>query len=766
MVVPMICRCGEVFEPSRKGQHCAPRHNKCRSSSWRAEGNNTHTQRRGATEFIGIDGENAKTYCRRCDCQRFQSDTKCCACRHHYDDHAFPYVLLFCGADSIEDPQGLGWEEVFSFLYGHFQQGRRQAFVTFFGTYDFGQWIKGISEQKAHKLLRPDHRKNGYGNWSVDLKGVNGWWEVAIMPDTRFSIRPACGCRDAKATWSQKGKKSCKPVCTHKGREWMHIGDVGPFFQASFLKTIDPAEWVGEAPCSFAEYNKISEGKSRRADAQLDHAMRAYCGLEVTVLARLMGLVERGLEELGVRLGPSQWYGPGPIAAAWLSARGHVYNRSRVREMRDHDDNLDEVFCAAYASYFGPWFEMPAHGNIPALYEYDLASAFPAEVAMLPCVVHATWEPTKTFDPTDTALLYCRMKGRDAHLGVHLHRHDGVRVCRPHETTGWIWSHELAASQRAGLVDEIEVLDGWRMAAPCPDVAQPLAEVNELYQLRLRATKGSPLGRAIKLVLNSIYGKLCQQVGSSPWQNMVWASLVTAGVRVQILDAIAAHPLRSAGVYMIASDAVYFSEPHPDLPTDKVDEPLLGSWEPELQKDVCLYKPGVWWSGEATKTRGFKRGDLESRKAAAERAYDGLAERLRDAGEPLELGQRDWPRLRLPVAFAVTGWKVALLRNKWASCGETETRTLHELTAWPAKRGDLVLSDQGMAGSFASPVGARSGLAWWDPVAEVIRTGVPAGGGKSTPFNAVRVHNADVLDTLGETPDGGAKLLIREGLGL
>jgi hypothetical protein len=133
-----------------------------------------------------------------------------------------------------------------------------------------------------------------------------------------------------------------------------------------------------------------------------------------------------------------------------------------------------------------------------------------------------------------------------------LHRQPNGRVFRPRLTEGWYWLHELEAAKRAGLIRTID-WNAWRAYVPC-DCPKPLRSLADLYQKRLEVGKDTPSGIALKLMYNSCYGKMAQSVGQPKYANAVYASLITAGCRCMILDAIASHPLRTEAVLMIATD--------------------------------------------------------------------------------------------------------------------------------------------------------------------------------------------------------------------
>jgi hypothetical protein len=359
----------------------------------------------------------------------------------------------------------------------------------------------------------------------------------------------------------------------------MHICDVGAFFQMSFLSVIHPGQYADDPAgpvCTEAEYAAIAAGKASRADAALDDDMRRYNQLENEVLARVMVRLADGFRSLGVRLARSQWYGPGAASARWLSIKS-APRRSTVEQVTP-----PAVLHAAMAAYVGGWFEVFMHGQIPGVsYEYDINSAYPAQIAQLPCLEHGTWrhDRRKTLHPLapgELRLVHVPpggIEGSDPHIGAMLHRQRDDSIVRPQVTGGWFWQHEIEAATRAGLIDRVRTDQGWTYR-PC-DCPCPIEGIADLYKYRVGVGKTSPAGKAAKLVMNSVYGKFAQGVGARPFGNYLYASLITAGCRTQILDAIATHPGGTAAVVMVATDAVFFTSPHPTLP---LSESALGRW--------------------------------------------------------------------------------------------------------------------------------------------------------------------------------------------
>jgi hypothetical protein len=583
-------------------------------------------------EFVGVDGEGITL-----------------------PDGTHRYVLLGIDDKQISNPLGLAWHECFQFLWDNRRKNSRPtAYVGFFLGYDFTQMFRTLREHPARMLLtkqgqalRRPKSKLRFQPFPVECDG----WQFDILGTKRLRIRPKpCRCES----------QACEHV---KNTPWMTICDVGPFFQKSFLKVIDPKEW-GTPIVSQTTYETIATGKERRSVADLDSDMLFYNRLENESLSLVMSELAKGLSGLGIYLRPDQWFGPGQAAQAWLKDR--AITRERLIEITPPD-----VLDAARMSYFGGWFEIFMHGIIlGTTYEYDINSAYPYIISTLPCLEHGEWRHNVARAASDTreyTLVRCQVVGSDRYVGAMLHRDSHGTISRPHRTEGWYWLHEIQAAKASGCLDVFpEILESWTYV-PC-DCPAPLREVKDIYELRTRVGKKTPLGVACKLVPNSLYGKFAQSIGNPRYANAIYASLITSGCRAMILNAIATHPQKTKAVRMVATDGVYFSSPHPALPIS----PGLGDWECEEKQNICLFKPGVYWddktreairAGKAPvfKARGVNAKDFASQLANIDakfyRLHTTTPERI------------EWPKVEFPIGFAMITATQALARNRWELAG-------------------------------------------------------------------------------------------------
>ena len=636
-----------------------------------ARGKRIHHSEPGVKSFIGIDGEGINVN----------------------GEHR--YALLGIGDEYITDNLGITWDEAFQFAYS--MRKKSQAMCGFYLGYDFNQLFKTLPEQTAWMLLslkgqelrRPKTRKNPTP-FPVRLSG----WEFDTIGMKRLRLRPmVCDCPIGP------GIKACE--C--KKNSWLYICDTGSFFQQSLLSVINPKTWK-EPIVTPEEYDIILEGKAKRAAAtRVDDDMIRYNQLENAILCRALRALDTGFRDMGVVLPPINWYGPGQAAQAWLGTEG-------VQKSVNLMPKIPEWFLdAAKKSYFGGWFEIMMHGIIPGeTHEYDINSAYPYIISRLPCLEHGTYtrgEGLPDVKKNELCLVRARVWSRSAlshhpaknkqHIGAMLHRGKDGNIWRPTVTEGWFWWHELEAAIAAKCVrplprkprsDLHPICYEWVKYSPC-DCFPPMRRVVSLYLRRQAVGKDTPLGKGAKTSYNSMYGKFAQSIGSPVYGNPVYASLITAGCRTMILEAIATHPKGKEDVSMVATDAVYFRSPHPTLAIGEG----LGEWGHKSRWNMCQFKPGVYWDDSARRAIG--NGDAPHFKARGISARD-FASQISSADaqfREMRPGKHwtRWPRVEFTISFALVSCSQALARNDWETAGFVSEGSAHQSADPSIKRTGL-----------------------------------------------------------------------------
>lgn len=584
-----------------------------------------------------------------------------------------------------KDGAHLHIDEILAFLWECFEENPQAVYCGYYLGYDFNQWLKTLPKDRAEILLNPAKRartKSG-GNtvpFPVYYTASDGTeWELDLLGTKRFKIR----------------KQGAKP--------WLYVCDVGAFYQQAFATAMSE-KWQDRQgnPIRIVdpdEMQTIIEGKARRATASFDKAMIRYNVAENRVLSRMMKTLAEGFKEMGVSLRRSEWFGPGQVAQKWMDQHAKQHNAAAIQKRAETEETFRAALDAARGAYFGGWFETVAHGHVGTAYEYDISSAYPHIHSRLPCLLHGEWKHVDGGASTAGlawVLVRADVYGSNPYLGAMLHRDRTGRINRPLFTSGWYWQHELEAAKRARLVDEICVHEAFAYQ-PC-SCAPPMRDLRALYQQRLDVGKSTPQGRGLKLTYNSCYGKTAQSIGSPKHANSIHASLITAGCRAMICDAIATHPRGASAVLMIATDGIYFDSPHPLLAGMP---PALGNWEEQRKDNLSIFLPGVYWDDVSRASREGKAAKLKSRGVSAKDLIarlddlDAQFNRMLSEQIPWRMFEGDvapewWAKLSLPLGFQMISAKQALAWNRWEDCGRVTQAAIRELDSNPTYKRLLV----------------------------------------------------------------------------
>lgn len=429
-------------------------------------------------------------------------------------------------------------------------------------------------------------------------------------PMVRWPVEPGPG-------WAQYGiKRTAGKLSVHvygpvpggaytRRLRGFTVWDVIKFFQSSFL--------VAAKKYMTAEELKLIEaGKERRNDDEHDIDLEcSYSLAECRVLARLMTQFASDLGDIGLQ--PKFWFGPGTLAAMAME-------KFNVRDCFVTDSELDpRLVRSARIAYIGGRFETTGHGRLRQLMQYDINSAYPYAVSKLPCLAHSTWEHFEGGVIDNPYALYKikwsshgDLKGGWGPWPMrnNINKTNLEQVLPTWSWSGesWVWGCEALAGLR--LLEHspkarVTVLESWVPTTRCDD--EPFSWIGEWYRERQRLkAAGDPRQMGYKLILNSMYGKLAQSVGSGTWRSFLWAGWITAHARSQLLDAICESP---ESVVMVATDAVYSVDP---LHLECGDG--LGEWEVDYLSNVLIIQSGFHTSMHMTdameresspKTRGM-----------------------------------------------------------------------------------------------------------------------------------------------------------------
>lgn len=351
------------------------------------------------------------------------------------------------------------------------------------------------------------------------------------------------------------------------------IHEVWGFFQSSFVKALEA--WGIGAP-SEIERMKAERGSFKAKDIK---KVTRYCLHECELLVTLMDELREACREAGII--PRSWIGAGALAMALLGSQGmddhHAYDLEIATE-----PVVEDVILGAY---FAGRIELHRQGVYQRVKTADIRSAYPSAALMLPSLDGAKLSRRKRLVegpgiwrvkwdlPAD--VLVAPFPVRNKHS-----------IYYPASGEGWYHTVEVVTALKLGY--PVEVLEGYTLRRR--DLSKPFNWIPGVYRKRAQLKdEGHAAEKALKLALNSVYGKLAQGYGfnSRPrWQNYFWAGEITASTRAKILKAVA----KCRNPIMIATDGVFCEA----LPGTVREGKALGAWELGKVPELFAAQAGVY----------------------------------------------------------------------------------------------------------------------------------------------------------------------------
>jgi hypothetical protein len=292
----------------------------------------------------------------------------------------------------------------------------------------------------------------------------------------------------------------------------------------------------------------------------------------------MMELVRTTLETAvpGRPIKLKKWWGAGATAQALLEDYLGKDARAKLGDVKtplgSQDEDLRRPLEWGLRAYFGGRGELLKQGRTSGpLYLYDIASAYPAQIAQLPSMEGGKWEyrknPTREEIYQSNVLSMFRVETHNFKYDLPFYpfasRTKNGAIMFPANVKGIYMRDEVIGGfkwfdefdRQGRLCNRLIHPDGPEIRVteamffiPATD-EKSFAFVRELFDLRasiMAKDKDDVRAVILKLAINSIYGKLAQSVGrkrvppafASPWM----AAAITAGTRRMLVEAALTAP--------------------------------------------------------------------------------------------------------------------------------------------------------------------------------------------------------------------------------
>lgn len=458
--------------------------------------------------------------------------------------------------------------------------------------------------------------------------------------------------------WFRVSKKGCS----------ITLYDVFGFFQSSFVVACE--KFLGKDD---PELVGIKAGKSARASFVLDQLrtfILPYWQSELRLLVRLASSLRSDL--LSANIVISSWHGPGAVANAVFRDQGIKHHKSTVIHKG--------VNHAARYAYAGGRFEQFRCGGYEGpVWEYDINSAYPYAISQLPSLSHGNWEYVTRFEPGTFGVWHVRYSDPQQSMLASQpffcrEKHGGVSY--PPNVEGWYWTPEAELYPSA-------VIGGYVWRAVNDD--RPFSFVQQMYDRRAEWKRdGNSAEKALKLALNSLYGKMAQRIGGQDgniptWHQLEWAGYVTSYTRAKLWGA-----MHLAGESIIATetDAIFTTRPiHADGDVVSLEiGDQLGQWSLTEFSNIIYLQSGLYYaniSGDQYETVGVSkyRGLDKDGKTGQPKGLPArkVLAHLRNVGR---LGGEIPPLIGTTTRFVGLGIGLHSKQSVWRSW-ETSSKEIH-----------------------------------------------------------------------------------------
>lgn len=507
------------------------------------------------------------------------------------------YSLFYasCFEDSITSRYGLSTLAILRYLT--LKPVHRSAFVGFGLSYDFENILADVPNEDYIRLLEGEE---------ILFYG----YKLRYIPRKMLTIRKPYQKKDLKT-----GDKKLA---------WydVTIQDSLGFFQSSFEEALK--KWNVEAPPIIKEYKAKRGGFTWDDLSNIIDYNKAECTLLVELMHKLYDAIVEAFHQVGLhpKLSKRTWYGSGAIANLVLNAtewksehpdltsndEGWIRHFPSLSE--DHKLFYNHMYPFSFA-YYGGRIEPCANGELTNLYDYDVNSAYPYALSLLP-----RWNASDLvpYRPDQDRLDQGRRMGmyfiewafpEDWNTYPLPFRSKNGNVFFPRQGSGWYMSPEVEAMYetltKAEWGRHVRILDGYVLAGTegAGSALQRLPEeklsttaklVSRTAAVRLEAKqKGLSYEKALKLILNSLYGKTIQQVGSHKHFSDFAAAWTTSVCRALIWRAIAPEREHDT-IVSIMTDGIMSRKP--------LDVPLgheLGQFEMEEIRYLAQFMSGIYY---------------------------------------------------------------------------------------------------------------------------------------------------------------------------
>jgi len=257
------------------------------------------------------------------------------------------------------------------------------------------------------------------------------------------------------------------------------------------------------------------------------------------------------------------------------------------------------VLEIAYNHYRGGRFELLQKGLFDKVYEYDIKSAYPFEIAQLIDFSKGKWEKIKGFNDAYLGFYNCKIESMEPIISPFIMKIGSLSIYPNGKFKTILTNYEINTIHKLFPDIEIKVLNGY-IFNPIQKEYPFIEEVNNLYYLKEKETD-EDIKYIYKIILNALYGKTIQCIDKKAGKlfNPIYATLITSNTRLKLLKFLKSFDFAIA----LSTDSIHSIKP---LKINKF--PKLGDFDINFEGKGIYIMSDVYYLWNPKKSKSRFRG--------------------------------------------------------------------------------------------------------------------------------------------------------------
>jgi hypothetical protein len=366
--------------------------------------------------------------------------------------------------------------------------------------------------------------------------------------------------------------------------------DLAQFFNTSLENAAQTYLNEGKMPTIFT---REELGSSREIWNKYLPEIIQYCTKDAMLTMRLGEILQS--EYIGATgIAPSKYLSQSSLAKQYFRRVCQIPSISKIPR---------PILKTAFESYYGGRFECTSKGNIGHGYEYDITSAYPYQISNLLDITKGEWKKVSDVHPNAAYGFYLTKVSQMPEKIQYLPLRQGTGVLYPAgEWTGYYTKDELLALPG---YDDYQVLYGYEFY-PSEEIYPFCEAIYNLFDKKNSTPKSDYRYDLYKKIMNSLYGCFYEKyvvdggrIRCGVLFNPIYASIITAKTRVQLLNFIKGH---HKIVESFATDSI--------ISTKKLlckNEETLGDFTLKSMGKTVILRSGIYSIGEKLRQRGVMK---------------------------------------------------------------------------------------------------------------------------------------------------------------